>query len=685
MARLITLLIVIIGLPCYAFCITLDVEADRVERSEGIIEAQGNVVITGEDVSLEANFVVYDVANGDIWATGSCYLKEKTGEIKASTLYYNVIRKDVHIEDGSVLIYKEPIRIIGSSITRYGNDLYTGEDIVYTPCLGRTPAWSIKASRMKIPIEGYGDATHARFRMHDIPVLYVPYLLYPAKLKRQSGLLFPSMGHSTDTGYQLRQPIYLATSRWTDITITPAYLSKRGLLMGGQFRYRPSYTTKGEIYVESIHDRLGGEKMEGGVLDEIPDDRWFLKAKHDGGNLSWDINLVSDEDYFDDIGTLYAGDDIWGATGDEEELISRMEWTSSDSGFSVGISGQWKQDLMVRGDDKTIQQLPKLKARMGQKDIPFTPLRCSADLSSTRFYTKKWIEGVKDDDIIEFSLPKSLEPYITIRPWLKEIYRDTIFSERDTYEKDMYQEHWGERGVSLSTALYSKRASAGWYHQIVPEISWTYKSRYGGNYDENDPLDIFPEVFSGDGWEKQYDMELSIVNFIRDNTGAPIVELGLERSYSYISKEWGFVESTIKFMPWAWFYIEHRNSFGRVPLRPYATHEHSTTLNIADNRGDEITIGEEYNRQDTKCIIIDAKANLGGGFSASAELRHDYMTRKYEYLGQGISYTSQCWGIDLYREVEPSDDNKPRDTTISITINLLGLGDAIHTGRRLDN
>lgn len=687
MSRLIVLLVIIIVLPCYAFCMILDVEADRIEKSEGMVDAQGNVVITGEDMSLEANFVVYDVVNGDIWATGDCHLKEKIGEIKASTLYYNVIRKDAHIEDGSILIYKEPIRVMGSSITRYGHDLYTGEGVMYTPCLGEVPAWSIKTSRIKIPIEGYGSASHARFMIHGHPVFYAPYLLYPAKLKRQSGLLFPEIGHSTDTGYRFSQPIYLVTSRWSDITITPTYLSKRGLLMSSEFRYRLSYTTKGEVYVESIHDKKGGEVMEGGILDEIPRNRWFLKAKHNGNNLTWDINFVSDEDYLEDIGTLYDENDIWGGgnTSDEEELISRMEWTSSGKGFTLGISGQWKQDLTIKGDDKTIQQLPKLQARMGQKDIPLTPIRCSADLSSTRLYSKEWIEGLRDYGAVEFSLPVSLDPYITIRPWLKEIYRDTIFSDNDTYEKDMYKEHWQERGVSLSTTLYSSRTSFGWYHQVVPETSWTYKSRYGGNYDKNDPLDIFPGLLSGDDWEKLYDMDVSIVNFIRDDKGSPILEFRLGRKYSYISKEWDLIESTIKFSPCSWFSVEHRNKFGRMPLRPYATHEHSTTLNIADNRGDEITLGQEYNRQDTKCIIIGAKANLGMGFSARAEIRHDYMTRRYEYLRQGLSYTSQCWGVDIYRDVEPSDDDRPRETTIYFKINLLGLGDVIHTSYSVDD
>ncbi len=677
-------LVVLLMMSSSAFGAYVNIEANTVEKTGDIIEAIGDVHVKGEDMSLDADYIFYNGFTGDLWASGNCHLIEARGEMNATVLYYNTIRKDVHISDGSILIYKGPVKISGRDITRYGPDLYTGRDVEYTTCLGSPPAWSIKARFLSIPVEGYASARDVRFVLDNMPVLYSPYFMYPAKLKRQSGLLFPEYGHSDRKGYSLSIPLYFATSRSTDFTITPDYLSRRGLLLAGEFRYRPSYTTDGEIYLEAIRDKKGGEKQDWGILDKVPTDRWFLKARQTGVNLKWDINLVSDEDYLNDIGTLYKGkiSSDWEGTSTRylEDLVSRAEWTKSEDGFTLGIYGQWKQDLTVKGDDKTIQELPTIMARMAQRDIPYTPIECSADIESTRFYTEKWVRGLKDYAHVEFTLPVNLRQYLTIRPWIDEIYRDTDFTRRcNAFDDNRYKEHWQARGVSFSTTLYSKRTRSGWYHQVVPSVSFEYKSRYNGNYDASDASDIYPYLISGDAWSKEHDMVLSIANYIRDSKGKAVLEFDVDRTYSYITKDWGLVNTTFIFSPNDWFSLEHRNSFGRASMRPYATQEHWTTINLKDSRGDKLSFSEEYNRQDTNSTELNLSMNLLKGFSATLDARYDHVKHRYEYFRNGIKYTSQCWSVTLLREVESSDETYPRNSTIYLTVNFLGLGDVIKT------
>ena len=684
MSRITIFLLVLLLVCRNAFGAYVDIEADTVEKTGDMIEATGKVHVKGEDMSLNADYVFYNGLTGDLWASGNCHLVETRGELDAAILYYNMIRKDVHVFKGSVLLYKGPVKISGEDITRYGPDLYTGKDVKYTTCLGEPPAWAMHAGSLYVPLEGYARARDVSFVLDKIPVLYTPYFLYPAKLKRQSGLLFPEYGHSDRKGYSFSLPVYLATSRSTDVTITPDYLSSRGLLMAGEFRYRPSYTTSGEIYLEAIHDKKGGEKQDWGILDKVPTDRWFLKARHTGTDLKWDINLVSDEDYLNDIGTLYKGriSSEWESTStrDLEELVSRAEWTKSVNGFTLGIYGRWKQDLTVKGDDKTMQELPTIMGRMAQRNIPHTPIECSADIESTRFYTEKWVRGLKDYADVEFTMPVNLKQYLTIRPWIDEIYRDTDFTRRcGAFDKNRYKEHWQERGVSLSTTLYSKRTKSGWYHQVVPDVSFEYKSRYNGNYDSSDTSDTYPDLMSGDAWAKEYDMRLSVANYIRDSNGNAVIEFDVDRTYSYITEDWGLVNATMIFRPCTWFSLEHRNSFGRVSSSPYATQEHWTTMSIKDSRGDKLSFSEEYNRQDTNSTEVNISANLLKGFSATLDARYDHLKHRYEYFRHGIKYTSQCWSITLLREVESSDDTYPRDSTIYLTVNFLGLGDVIKT------
>ena len=248
-------------------------------------------------------------------------------------------------------------------------------------------------------------------------------------------------------------------------------------------RYSIDYDQNGLIYLETLHDKLGGEKSNGGVLQTIPEDRWFLKTDKGGNNLSWDINLVSNVDYFRDIGTFYDPKYLKDSTpgGDINqlddsnlaELISRLQWVNSYKGVSLALSGQWKQDLTQEDNGETIQELPKITARVREKNIPYTPLQVSAEVNSTRIYTLDSIQAFKDNAQTEISWPLTVFPYFTFRPYVKELYRDTLFSEtKDLYPDSTYQEHWEERGASLSTTLYGPRFAGGLYHQVIPEISW---------------------------------------------------------------------------------------------------------------------------------------------------------------------------------------------------------------------
>lgn len=696
MSRCLILLALMLMLPGLLWGETrlLDIEADRVEKNQAVVEASGNVVVTGEDMHLTCDYLLYDSVTGDLWATGDCRLTDPKGEIKASTIQYNQKRNDAQIENGSILVYAEPMLITGSLISRYGNDLYLGEDLTYTPCLGEKPAWSIRATRLKIPLEGYGTAEHARFQVHDFPLVYIPYLLFPAKLERQSGLLFPAIGSSSDTGFRLGLPVYLTLGRSADVTLTPTYLAERGFLAAGEMRYRLDERQQGQLYAEFLSDKKGGERLEGGVLDERPDRRWYVKATQLGGDLTWDVNLVSNPDYFRDIGPLYVADQdeqwIGNQQSKTEMQLSRVQWMQTWGGFSLNLSSQYEQDLTVADDDDTLQELPRIMARMAQREIPYTPLRVAAEVNSVKLASQEWVRGIKDYGLFEISLPYSFGPYGTVRPFIDEIYRDTRFSDKQDYEHGVYAEHWQQRGVTLSTSLYSPRFYQNWYHQLVPAIDWKMLTRWGGNTDETDESGAYPVLLAGDDWTKKNDIQLSLSNYIRNDTGASIIEIDLERSYS-IKSEWGLYELTARVTPNQWISIKHTQKFGKAtdPITglsagAFATQEHTTTISLRNGRGDELSVREEYNRIDTRLLYGRTKINLLHGIGLLAEAKYDFNEDRFEFIRQGISYDTQCWGVMLRYDIDPrdEDDDTPRKTTISLGVKLLGLGD-VKTSRRL--
>jgi hypothetical protein len=738
MRRFLICLLALLLASVPGFAAIVDVEAENVEKKETRVEAFGNVVVSGDDVKLRANYVIYDTATDDLWAVGDCKLQEKSGEISAEVLYYNVKRKDFHLENGSVFIYAQPVIISGRSITRYGVDQYEGEGIEFTPCLGVPPAWSLAAGSFEAPLEKYGNATNVKFQVRQFPVFYFPYLYFPVKLQRQSGFLMPSLSHATDYGYRVSLPYYQVLGRSSDATLTPNLLTSRGLLLSGEYRYRLDTQQYGEFYGEVLpSDSKGGDTSTGTILPTVPDSRWLFRSFQTGGKLTWDVKLVSNPDYFRDIGSLYPNENIWrdtittstGVGRSLEELVSRGQWANSSRLFSTNVSGVWKQDLTVMSNSETLQEIPRVTLRMNQQHIPGSPAFISSELNTSYLYSRDWIQEFKDNGQVKMFVPLTWFPYFTLMPSYTQYYRDAhITSNPRTFQDstvqslwaagdpsltahyndnvfldnnpglfgdNSYQELWARREISLSTTLYSSRFLDGLYHQVAPVASWTYFSRLGGNYDTSDVNDIFPQLLPEDVWQQQDQLTLGLDNYIRDRNGAALVQFSLSRVYDYLLKQWDYYEANIVIAPVPWFSLRHLNRFGTEP-HPYATIEHWTKLTITDPRGDELYASEEFNNGSSQTNIntgvtssatpsenalLGVKAVVVKGLVARSEISYDFLLDRYIRSRQGVTYTSQCWSLDFYRDVDTSDITLPRDTTVGVTVNLLGLGQVLHTER----
>jgi len=693
MQRLACLIVFIIfSLNGSAIAKMLDVEADDIFKTGSRIEAHGNVIVTGEDITLKADYVVYDTASEDIWATGNCFLKEgKRGEVSAMALSYNAKRKDMHIQNGMVLFYTDAIKISGESISQFGEEYITGQSVEITHCLGTIPDWSIDAEKLEIPEGGYGSAQEARFKVHEWPIVKIPYLLFPAMLERHSGLLIPEISHGSDYGYRFGMPVYVVLGRSADWTITPTWLSTRGLLMENEFRYALDYDKNGLIYLETLHDMEGGDKTTSGILPTIPHDRWFIKSEQTGTNFNWDLNLVNNVDYFRDIGTFYNSNffrgGLWGGEVNQlddsklDELISRFQLMNSYNGMSFSLSSQWKQDLTQDDNSKTLQELPRLTARLRERSVPYTPFQVSAEITSVKLYTEDSIEARKDNAQMELAWPINLFPYLTLRPFVDELYRDTAFTEtKDLYSDSMFKEHWEERGATLSTTLYSSRFMNGLYHQVVPEISMVYLSRTGGNENPQNPEDVFPQLLTGDDLEKTHNMIFSLSNYIRDKQGVSLADAAVDVYYSYILKQWNEIDIRSSLHPLPWLTATHLNTFTKESDNTFSTSQNSTTITFNDPRGDSLSFGEEYFRSDSTVASADIKANILKGLNAEYDMRYDAANHRFDSESQIISYYSQCWAVIFERNVYDSSPQVPRKTTWSFNVKLLGIGDTLRSG-----
>jgi len=223
-------------------------QADQMiyDNQNNRVIANGNVEIYYNSYTLLADKVIYERGNNLLKAEGNVRIKEPNGAL----INTNRITLTDDFRDGFVqslkIVTQEDVRIAAANATREKGDTTVFDRAVYTPCKPceenpeKAPSWRIKAKKI---IHKKSEATisyrDATFEMFGFPVMKLPYFKHAdPSVKRKSGFLLPGYGHSNDLGTVIETPYYWALAPNYDFTLTPAYTSKRGLLVKGNWRHR---------------------------------------------------------------------------------------------------------------------------------------------------------------------------------------------------------------------------------------------------------------------------------------------------------------------------------------------------------------------------------------------------------------------------------------------------------------
>ena len=234
---------------------------------DGTLVAEGNVLVEGEGVTVRGDNLRYDPGSDTLILTGNVVMKEDGGgAFTGDALALDLADLTGGISRGEIIIVPNGFRVLGEDINRTGPEEYSIRKGVFTSCPGECPDWSITASRIQIRKEGYLEARHAAFRIVGIPVFYTPYLLYPVKTKRQTGLLFPEFGFSDEAGLESIWPVFITLGSHADATVSPRTFSRDSSGLGLESRYRLDWG--------------GGGQITGFAMSGERSDMWYVRAEH---------------------------------------------------------------------------------------------------------------------------------------------------------------------------------------------------------------------------------------------------------------------------------------------------------------------------------------------------------------------------------------------------------------------
>lgn len=693
------------------------IAADKITRDQktGDLIASGNVIIAKQGKRLSADRIVFNQTTGDIRAEGHVILTAGKDVLTGSRVAMNLNTRKGVIDQGTLFIDSNHFYITGDRIRKTGPDSYTVEGAAVTSCDGDNPDWKITGKKLEVTIEGYGYVTDAAVWARSLPVLYTPYLAFPAKIKRQTGLLAPQTGISERKGFEYIQPLFWAINDPTDATFYAHYMNDRGMKIGAEYRYVLDEASKGTAMADGFTD----DQIDDGTAENqkwgYPDDdltrentdRYWLRMKHDhllsyGITAKIDLDVVSDQDYlkefrggytgFEDTDTYYTKSFGRGLDPiDETVRANQISFNKTGRKYSLTADILWNDDVVTRRSgvaDSTLQTLPRITYTASKQNLLATPTFFDATGGFVHFYRQTGAKGSRADIHPRVYYPLNWKNYLAFEPsvgthvtaWHLDTTAGTNLNSKG-YFRNIYD-------VKLDTSTQLVRVYGGdepaatkINHVATPRVVYDYTPR-------EDQSDL-PYFEAADRIAAQNLITYSInnqftarrvkTNRTRQAEEAPLPEYDYDQFARFEvgqtydlnlagdgdPEPFGPIFADLNYQPTS-----------RIGLKAdaewsiYEDHftSHNIGLDLKHDRYGRLYTEYRFERYQSESIFTNLRAHLTSRVEAYMLYERNIREERDIGTGLGVIYKSQCWSVDM------SYLTTANDRRYAIVINLEGLG-----------
>ncbi len=294
----------------------LELHLDRKMRSIG------NASIHRGKQNVYGDIIEYDVQNDELHVIGNARIEVGDTKLVGPELHMQLSESIGKMRDASISITKPaaPNPQISSDSATDADSLafssapqqtkargdakmlfFEGQDkkrltgARYTTCAVDVDDWYIKAS--EIELNDYtesGSAKNAHIEFKGMPLLYTPWINFSFNNQRKSGFLAPTIGSTSQNGFEVLTPFYWNISPNMDATLAARILSKRGVQLQGEFRY--------------LKENFSGiDNIEYLPSDSLTNTtRYYANLKHsqnfgNGWSAGYSLEKTSDNQYFSEL------------------------------------------------------------------------------------------------------------------------------------------------------------------------------------------------------------------------------------------------------------------------------------------------------------------------------------------------------------------------------------------------
>lgn len=310
-------------------------------QTDGVVTLEGAAELRRHDLVIKADRLEYNQQSSEARASGQVLINRAGNRFEGPELQLNVDSNKGHFKQPRFSILATEGLGEASRVDFLDKDRLEARDARYSTCPRPAegawkPDWEVSASRIELDnAGGVGVAHGGVLTFQGVPFLGVPYLSFPLSDQRKSGVLPPAVNIDNVSGLELTLPYYLNIAPQFDATLYPTLMSKRGLDLGGEFRYlQPHFGGQARV-AYMPNDQLRGQ------------DRWGYSLQHGHGistgglladlglhsplGLRLNLNRVSDDNYWRDFPRS--------STSLTSRLLTSeavMNWSQGPWDFSVG-------------------------------------------------------------------------------------------------------------------------------------------------------------------------------------------------------------------------------------------------------------------------------------------------------------------------------------------------------------
>ncbi|GEM_PF-1155021 len=701
------------------------ISQDRVKLQAGQVDydqngdlyrASGAVVVEQDGARLAADNLLWQAATQDAVATGAVTMSDPEGTLQGSSARANFGNQRGRVTDGRIFFKGNNFHLVGKEIERLDQSSYEVKEGTFTTCDGENPAWKFTAEQVNVDLGRYAVARDVWFELADLPVFYLPYMVFPVLTERESGFLMPRFGYSDRKGTFLSLAWYQVIDRNLDATVYLDYLSEIGVGKGLEFRYALGSDSVGEAkwyHISGFDNAIENDSAGQTTYTDMPDS-YSLFWQH-GGMLPGKVWLSADVEYVDNIKYF----EEFGDTADQytrdltvSTILLQRNWDKLNLTAFGRYINDLDEDLKV---DTTLQRLPEFGLTVPFYRLDENPLYSRTQLNATYFWREDETPATAQMPAQESGQRFMLRQGLSYVFKIGELFELTpeiaaygrYYTGVDGEESDLLPEY----ATTLSTRLQRVYEVSGWgsldriQHSIEPQVTY----RYVGNYDQEN-LPYY------DPYDRINDDNLIIYALVNRLTGRTVDAdgnrsyrefLNLRLSQSYDVEEpchvynadgvrdsfndtepFSSVRAELKVNPTpatslsidSWIPVYGDQRFSKVTASAGYTPSagNSVSVNYSYDKTAQEAVWEKYPGVETtepsEYIGLNLTTDLLAPVYASVKQRYDLTEDQSLETLVNLEYRKQCWSLFLTLRSRPSVDDRPTENEVMVGFALSGLG-----------